>query len=123
MSTAETARGFDISVARTSATWSAMSDVASPLAARAWAECKGASIFAMFSDSVGPSQHVGIVDPLDSLCAGDFCAPIIDGTVMFSDAHHLSEAGSLKLLPAYASALEWSLDSGESATATVATSR
>lgn len=87
---------------------------------RASAERNRASVLEMFSVSIGTSQQVRIVDPFDALCAGDSCAPIIDGTVMFSDAHHLSEAGSMKLLPAYAPALQWSLHGAESATSSVA---
>jgi peptidoglycan/LPS O-acetylase OafA/YrhL len=55
---------------------------------------------------------VRIVDPLAALCDAAFCAPIRNNVVLFSDAHHLTEAGSMSLLPLYAESLEWSRDTG-----------
>lgn len=45
------------------------------------------------------------VDPFPALCPGEVCAPLQDNTVLYSDAHHLSTAGSQRIAPALAAAL------------------
>jgi len=42
---------------------------------------------------------VQIFDPFDSLCSANICASAIDGKVIYSDSHHLSVAGSVRLVP------------------------
>jgi hypothetical protein len=76
-------------------------------------EHRRAEVLTMFDDAIGSLRRVRVADPFGELCASEFCSPIIDGKVMFSDAHHLTEAGSLYLLPTYAPALAWSMDDAE----------
>lgn len=47
-----------------------------------------------------------ILDPLPALCHEGRCDPMHSGIVLFSDAHHLSEAGSMALLPSFAPTME-----------------
>lgn len=55
---------------------------------------------------VGGSPGVIVLDPLPALCSPERCNPMRSGVVLFSDSHHLSEAGSLAMLPSFSRA--WS---------------
>ncbi len=94
-------------------------EVPACLARRSVAECgvnreiaerQRAQAMQLLDAAIMQSAHVHIVDPFPSLCDESYCAPIRNNVVLFSDAHHLTEAGSMALLPLYASQLEWSLD-------------
>jgi hypothetical protein len=42
-----------------------------------------------------------VFDPLPSLCEGEYCPMLSEGTVWFRDGNHLSEAGSAKVAAAF----------------------
>ena len=42
-----------------------------------------------------------LFDPLDALCSRERCQVRANGDVLYSDSHHLSVAGALRLVPAF----------------------
>ncbi len=38
-----------------------------------------------------------LIDPFPTLCPGQSCSPILDGVALYTDAHHLSVAGSQRI--------------------------
>lgn len=59
--------------------------------------------------SAAASTGAAMVDPFAALCLTDFCPAIRDATVLFTDSHHLSVAGSRSLLPVAMPVLLWAL--------------
>jgi len=68
------------------------------------------AVMAMLGRAENGRPHVRIVDPTQMLCDALFCKPFLNSEVLFSDAHHLTVAGSLALLPTLEPELEWSIE-------------
>ncbi len=74
------------------------------------AEQRRATAMALLEENMAAVSQTRLVDPMVRLCDAAFCSPLDAGDVLYSDAHHLSEAGSLVLWEIYAPVLSWSLD-------------
>ena len=48
---------------------------------------------------------VQLLDPVIVLCSADTCPAVADGAVLYSDRHHLTVAGAMRLLPMFTSML------------------
>ncbi len=53
------------------------------------------------------SQSTRLVDPIDLLCTATTCSPVLDGHLVYVDAHHLTHRGTEKLVDMLAPALTW----------------
>lgn len=54
----------------------------------------------------GKLPGVRLLDPLPVLCTHDFCPGVLEGDVLYSDSHHLTVAGAMRLRPLLARALQ-----------------
>ena len=54
----------------------------------------------------GKVPGVQLLDPLPALCTREFCPGALEGNVLYSDSHHLTVAGAMRLRPAFAQALQ-----------------
>ncbi len=61
----------------------------------------------IIAHAVGNDALIRIVDPFPFFCSEEFCSPIVDRKILFSDRHHLSTAGSLALLSTFVPVLDW----------------
>jgi hypothetical protein len=50
-----------------------------------------------------------VIDPFETFCDAKDCLPQIGDTLLFSDTHHFSVAGSKALLPLARGGLNWAI--------------
>uniref|UniRef100_UPI0026106025 acyltransferase family protein n=1 Tax=Thermomonas sp. TaxID=1971895 RepID=UPI0026106025 len=72
---------------------------------RAAAEAQRSASLALLRSAVGSALGSTLLDPFTALCAGSRCPGVADGAVLYSDRHHLSEAGAMRLSAPLAHAL------------------
>jgi hypothetical protein len=53
------------------------------------------------------SETTRLVDPIDLFCTATTCSPVLDGHLVYIDAHHLTHRGTEKLLDVLGPALAW----------------
>jgi peptidoglycan/LPS O-acetylase OafA/YrhL len=75
---------------------------------RAVGERQRAAVLSMFREQVR-FQRAWLVDPFAALCDSALCPALRLGTVLYSDSHHLTVAGSISLLPVAEPALTTAL--------------
>ncbi len=83
---------------------------------RAAAQAHRRAALGLFAQA-GQIDGVRLLDPLPALCTAHFCPAVADGAVLYSDRHHLSEAGAMRLRDALARALEDPVRDGHAITA------
>jgi peptidoglycan/LPS O-acetylase OafA/YrhL len=72
---------------------------------RARADARRAVAWSLLTVAAGQAETTALLDPFPSVCSQLDCPAYDRGEVLFSDAHHLSEAGSLRLRPAFSELL------------------
>jgi peptidoglycan/LPS O-acetylase OafA/YrhL len=73
--------------------------------ARSVAESARAQTMGLLTSIVSSDGNALMLDPFKALCTAERCDAISAGQVIYSDAHHLSVNGSLRLVPLAAAAL------------------
>lgn len=78
---------------------------------RGTAEAQRGEALALLRRAVASMPNSVLLDPLVSLCSAASCSGLAGGEVLYSDRHHLSVAGAMRLLPALSSMLDPALTS------------
>jgi hypothetical protein len=76
---------------------------------RSETEAQRADLFGQFAALTGRSDTVRMFDALPALCGERVCSPLFGSVVLYSDAHHLSVAGSRHLLAFATPGLDWAI--------------
>ena len=68
---------------------------------RSEAEQRRANALSILMDGASHAPETILFDPLPHLCDAKMCLPLSRGQVLYSDRHHLSVAGSMRLVDAF----------------------